>query len=263
MTATQTVFRPPRLAVRATSRHAVDEMSRGRRRALIDACYRIYRESSRSLDRAEFGRRFFAPGTRVGLFHGDGELAGFSNARVLDVPLLDVPLRDAPQRVFSAGVYFRLRYRGGREAARFGFSEALREKIRQPHLPLAYVCMASNPAVYRLHHQLARRVWPHPDAAAPAGLPAALDALITARGLEPVAGDPWRVRSFVRPDDPGRLRRSRGLRGCAAARFFEQRNPGWADPNDPTALLLWVPLDPADIAVGLRRATLRAVGRSR
>lgn len=250
----------PRLSVRGTSRHAVDEMSRGRRRALVDACYRIYRETSHSLDRAEFGRRFFAPGTRVALFHGHGELAGFSNARVLDISV-----GASPQRVFSAGVYFRLRYRGGREAAQFGFSEALREKLRRPHLPLAYLCMASNPAVYRLHHTLARRLWPHPVDQTPVELRAALDAVIAARGLETVEGDPWRVRSFVRPDDPARLRGSRRLRHCPATRFYERRNPGWADAERATALLLWVPLDLPDIIVGLRQAaatTARAVRRA-
>lgn len=246
-------FDLPRLPVRGTSRHAVDAMSRGRRRALVDACYAIYRETSRSLDRAEFGRRFFAPGTRVALFHGEGELAGFSNAKVLDVEA-----GGAPQRVFSAGVYFRLRYRGGREAAHFGFSEALREKLRRPHLPLAYVCMASNPAVYRLHHRLARRLWPHPVERTPASVGEALSAVVEARGLQPLDGDPWRVRSFVRPDDPARLRRSRRLRRCPAARFFMDRNPGWADAERATALLLWVPLDLPDIAVGLRRAALQA-----
>ena len=256
MNAASNLFHPRRRTVQGHTRVEVDRLSPGCRETMIDACFAVYRENSRSLDRAEFGRRFFAPGTKVALFHGDGELAGFSNARVLEVKA-----GRRTHRVFSAGVYFRLRYRGGgRQAVRFGFAEALREKLRRPHLPLAYLCMASNPAVYRLHRQLANRVWPLPGGAPPPELAAAVKAVCDARGLEPVEGDLWRVRSFVRPDHPERLRRSAQLRRCPDARFFDARNPDWADPERPTALLLWVPLDLQDIAIGLQR-TMQHVAR--
>lgn len=128
------------------------------------------------------------------LFYGeDGALAGFSNAAVLSV---EVGGRTV--RAFSAGVDVSLRYQGGPAAARFGFGGALREKLRHPRRPLAYLCMASNPAVDDLHPAVARRVWPRPAEDTPPDVAAAARAVSAARGLSPPPGDPpdvaWALR---------------------------------------------------------------------
>lgn len=243
--------RTPITRIRRLTWHRAPVESRAR---LLDDCYDIYREQTRTLDRQEFTRRFFSnPTTRLGLFYGaDGRLGGFSNAAVLELTV-----EGRPHAVFSAGVYVRLAYRGGDASAYFGLTEALRRKARAPHVPLAYMSMACNPATYHLLSTMPR-LWPAPGEAPPPHVEEGVRAASAARGLDALADDPWRVRTFVRPEDPERIRRSRSLRDQPTLRFYEARNPGWADPQDATGLLVWIPLDLPNIAgASLRMARRR------
>lgn len=217
---------------------------------LEDQLYAIYRASSHSLDRESFKRRILPPGdVRVALFEGrGGELAGFSAAHILRAGV-----GGRQHAVFAAGVYILPGYRGGAASAIFGFTEAMRFKLREPRTPLWYVSMTSTPAVYALFARTARRFYPRRDVETPPEVEALVLASAAARGLEAVAGDPWLVQSFVRPRDPDRVRRARSLTGDPDVSFFVERNPGYAD-GEGTALLVAIPLQPADIAFGLARA---------
>lgn len=243
----------PRKPVARTRRLTWWRQSPARRRRLLDACFGIYRETSSTLSRREFERFFDHPSTRVGLFYGeDGSLVGFSNASVLRV---DVEGR--AQAVFSAGVYFRLAYRGGDASVFFGLTEALRQKALAPHVPLAYMAMASSPAPYDLYYRHADRLWPSPDAAMPHHVAKAIEAAADLRRLRRVDGHPCRVESFVAAEDPKRIRSSKRLRNQPSTRFYEALNPNWAHPDRPTALLVWIPLDLRDIVGAMVRLLWR------
>jgi len=247
---------PSRARIVRTWRATWFDLPAAERERLLDACYAIYREQTLTLSRDAFRHSFFShPTTRVALYYGgDGELAGFSNLSVLTI---DVDGR--ARAVFSAGTYIRLAYRGGDVGAIFGFTEALRQKLRAPLVPLAYLAMASNPAPYHLHTTTMPRLWPAPGKEPPAYVTSALRAVAELRGLVAVDGDPWRVQSYVQPREPERLRRSRRLAEHPSTRFFERRNPGWADPDAPTALLVWMPLDLTDIVRAVGRVLLRRI----
>ena len=230
------------------------------RQALLEDCYAIYCEQSRTLARDELAARFFGhPSTRVGLFYGaDGELAGFSNAAL---SIVDIAGRE--HGVFSAGVYIRLAYRGGDASVLFGLSEALRQKALAPRRPLSYMAMASSPAPYHLYASSVPRLWPAPGVDTPADVEQAIRTVARARGLEPSGGDPWLVRTYVKPEDPERIRRSSRLRDQASVAFYEARNPTWADPERATALLVWIPLDARNLLGGLRRVMARRLARAK
>ncbi|MEM6929219.1 MAG: hypothetical protein AAF602_19930 [Myxococcota bacterium] len=245
----------PRASVARTRRLTWWRQPASERRRLLDACYAIYRETSSTLSRCELEAQFAHPETRLGLFYDKaGALVGFSNAAVLRI---DVAGRS--QAVFSAGVYFRLSVRGGPASVVFGLTEALRYKLLAPYVPLAYLAMASSPAPYDLYYRHAKRLWPSPDAEMPPSVAAAIEAASEARGLRRIDGDRCRVETYVAPDRPDRIRRSKRLRGQPSTRFYEAANPGWADHERPTALLVWIPLGLRDILgallrlVGLRR----------
>ncbi|MEO0602588.1 MAG: hypothetical protein AAF211_14185, partial [Myxococcota bacterium] len=134
----------PRESVARTRRLTWCRQSAAERHRLLDACYALYRETSSTLSRHELEAQFAHPSTRLGLFYAkSGALVGFSNAAVLRI---DVDGRS--HAVFSAGVYFRLCVRGGSASVVFGLTEALRYKLLAPHVPLAYMAMASSPAPY-------------------------------------------------------------------------------------------------------------------
>lgn len=239
-----------------TERLTLGTLEVGARDRLVEELYAIYRESSSTLDRTRFQALFFSnPTTRVALFRSrDGTLAGFSNAT-----LLRVKCEGREHAVFSAGVYFRLGYRGGRAAAVFGLTESLRFKLRHPLMPLAYLSMASTPAPYCLFARMGRRFYPRRDLPTPPGIEALVREVSRVRGLTPISeDDPWRVKSFVRPTDAERLASSERLRDNPDALFYRFRNPGYAT-GEGTALLVWVPLDLANVSGALVRAAWQAL----
>lgn len=189
------------------------------------------------------------------MFYGaDGELAGFSNTSVLNVEVDGRTLA-----VFSAGVYVRLAYQGGEASARFGLIEALRQKLRAPHIPLSYMAMASSPAPYHLYATTMPQLWPVAHEAPPVEVERAIRAVSELRKLVAVDGDAWRVKTYVKPDDPDRIRRSARLRNHPNMGFYEARNPARDHAEAATALLVWIPLDARNIA----GAALRLISGSR
>lgn len=247
--------RAPRKPVTRIRRLTLGTLDAPAREALRDELYSIYRENSDSLSRERFGELFFShPATRVALFHGpDGELAGFSNASILRVSH-----EGREHAVFSAGVYFRLAYEGGNASALFGLTEALRFKLREPRTPLAYLSMASTPAPYCLFTRTVDRLYPSRHHPTPPAIEALVREVSRQRGLEPTPPGPWLVRSFVRPRQQERLKASDRLRDNPDAHFFLSLNPRYAE-GEGTALLVWIPLDLANVFAALGRAAWRFV----
>ncbi|WP_428266811.1 hypothetical protein [Haliangium sp.] len=252
---------PRRLRITKTRRVTWWRLSEGERAHLADACYAMYCEESNTLDRDTFVARIFGhPSTRVGLFYGeDGALAGFFN-----VAIRKMAINGRTHGVFSAGVLIRPEYRGSSDAfALFGLTEALWRKLRSPLLPLAYLSLACSPAPYHRFWLIMPRMWPAPGVETPPYLDEAIRSIIKGRNLDAVEGDPWRVATFLRPHDPGRIQRwTQRVRNQVGLRFYESRNPTWHDPERPTALLVWIPLELRDILGAMHRVVrLRLLGR--
>ncbi|MFT3764032.1 MAG: hypothetical protein QM820_00680 [Minicystis sp.] len=239
--------RPVKLARRLT----LGDLDTAARAALVEQLWGVYRVLSDSLDREQFERFVLPSGDmRVAIFEGaDGELAGFSAARILRV-------REGGREhaVFTACVNMLPGYRGGAASAIFGLTEALRFKMRHPRIPLSYVSLASNAAAYQLFARTLRRFWPRRGVETPPEVENLVRAVAAARGIAPLDGDPWRARAVLRPRAPERLAGSRALRDDADAAFFHARNPRYAE-GEGSALAVFIPLDLADIAHGLAKAT--------
>lgn len=195
--------------------------------------------------------------TRLGLIYSSaGALVGFSNATV------HVERHGGRDRaVYIAGVFFRLGYHGGADAAYFGLSEALAFKLRHPTVPLAYMTRASNPAVYRGLARTIRQIYPVPNRRTPPEVEALLGSVARKHGSTPLRDRPWLVPNKVRVKSPARLRQSASLRGDPHARYFVELNPRYAE--DELALLVWVPLDVGNIARSLAKLASRTLRLAR
>ncbi|APR88066.1 hypothetical protein A7982_13415 [Minicystis rosea] len=244
------VAKAPRRPIARTRVVTLGELPAAERAALVEQLYAVYLANSNTLDRAGFERVVLpSDEMRVALFLGrDGELAGFSAARIQRIVV-----NGREQAVFGAGVHILPAYRGGSASAVFGLTEALRFKLKNPRIPLSYVTTASNPAVYKLFARTLRRYFPRRDQETPAEVEAIVQAISQKRGVQWTGEDPWLARTFVRPSRPERIRGSRALQNDPDVAFYVARNPGFAE-GDGSALLVFVPLDAADIAHGLLRA---------
>lgn len=222
-----------------------ERLSSSERRLLADRLYDVYRESVHGYSRDEFEAEVFGSGeVSVAQFYGPkGELAGFSHATIERIEH-----EGRAHAVFCAGVYFRLAYRGGSQSAFFGLTEALRFKLREPRTPLSYLTRSASPAVYRLLVSTMPRAYPSRRHDTPTEILALVRALGTRRRYVTVGDGPWTVRSVATPHDPKRLHR---LEHEPDVRFYLQHNPRFADGH---ALLVWIPLDAANIAGGIVRA---------
>jgi hypothetical protein len=219
-----------------------------KRAALIDELYAVYSETVHGLTRDELaGHALGAHDGRLALFYdGNEELVGFSYCRVDRIEHAG-----RTQAAFSAGVDFRLGYRGGAPSALFGLSEALRFKLLHPRTPLGYLTSASSPAAYHLLASTMPNVYPSIGHRTPADVEALVRELSRRWHYAPVGKDPWVVRSRAKPHNPSRLCRLRS----PYSSFYTDRNPRFAEGE---ALLVWIPLDAVSILRGLFR-TLRTV----
>jgi hypothetical protein len=219
-----------------------------RRAELIDKLYGVYNDRVYGITPEDLAAQIFgAEEGRLALFYGaGGELGGFSYANF-------ERLRHAGRdhAVIAAGVYFRPHYQGGLYAAIFGLRQALRFKLREPRTPLAYCTRSSSPAPYRLLASTMPRLYPSRSNPIPASVEALVRGLSARWKYAAVNEGSWIVRSVATPCDPSRLSR---LESDPNARFYTEVNPRFAEGE---SLLVWIPLDMANIAGGLFRA-LRA-----
>ncbi|WP_224770100.1 hypothetical protein [Mycobacterium simulans] len=137
----------------------------------------------------------------------------------------------------------------------FGLREALRFKLRQPHMPLGCLVRTSSPVVYRLFARTMPRVYPNRMCRTPPDVEALVRAISAGRHYTPVGESPWVVTSVAIPRDGSRMRL---LDDDPDVRFFLQLNPRFTEGE---ALLFWVPLNAATIAGGLYRQVRLRLGR--
>ncbi|OSC40070.1 hypothetical protein [Mycobacterium decipiens] len=219
------------------------------RYALVDLLYGVYSETCYGHTRDEFAAMVFSAGAgRFALFYdADLEFAGFSYAA------FEYLEHDGRRyALLNAGVFFRPGYHGGTLTGLFELRQALRFKLRHPRTPLVYVTRCSSPAAYRLLATVPR-IYPSHKFATPADIDALARAASAQRRYVPVGEDPWIVRSNAIPYDASQLRL---LDHDPDARFFAKLTPAYAEGE---ALLIWLPLDLANIAggfVGLLRRRL-------
>ncbi len=239
---------------------SLDRLSEEARRKLVDDCHRVYLKTSETLERTSFEAACFPPGLSclVRLYFGAaGELAGWSSFAVRVFPV-----RGELHAVISAPVFFCPNYRGGADAARDGLLDAVVYKLRHPTARLGFVSSCTNPAPYKLFFRRLSRVYPNRHGATPEHIEEVIRAMGKARGMVTVEGDPWRHKSLGRPKAAEALKEAASLRDDPDAAFYVQRNPGYADA-DATALLVYMPLDLADIARGFARAAREKLGGRR
>jgi hypothetical protein len=217
------------------------------RATIAAALYAIYCERSGGLTCEQFTAFFLYEQTRLCLMYdAQRQLVGFCNAT-----LMHIEHGGQPHAVFAAGVYIRRAYKASHIAARFGLTEALRFRARHPNTPLAYMAIASNPAPYRLFAQVMPRFYPSRHVPAPAALDPLVRLIAARRGLRFVSeDDPWLVHAATPPTDPTSAAQAASLIDDPDARFYLTRNSGFADAR---ALLVWIPLDTANILGALLR----------
>jgi hypothetical protein len=221
--------------------------------ALVDILYGIYNMTTYGCTRDEFAAVVFGAGDgRFVLFYDAlDEFAGFSYAAF---DYLEVAGRK--HAVINAGVFFRPGNRGGAAAALFGLRQALRFKLREPRTPLAYVTRSSSPAVYRLLASTMPRLYPSRRHQTPDDVDALARAVSDRRSYVPVGASPWIVRSQAIPRDVSRMR---PLEHDPDVQFYNALNPGSAEGE---SLLIWIPLDVANIVGGLFRLLRARLARS-
>lgn len=211
---------------------------------LVDILYDIYRETACGCTRDEFADVVFKAGDgRFALFCDERDhYVGFSYA-AFDF----LQHGGTTQAVINAGVFFRPGYCGGATAAFFGLRQALRFKICSPRTPLAYATRSSSPAVYRLLASTMPRMYPNRRHPTPANIEALALAISSRRHYKPVGGNPWVVRSDAVPLDVACMRR---LNHDPDVQFYTELVPRYAEGE---SVLVWIPLDLANIAGGLLR----------
>lgn len=223
------------------------------RRALVDQLYDVYRQTTHGCTRDEFAAVVFSAGdARFVLYYGEGdEFAGFSYT-AFD----HMRHEGRTHAVINAGVFFRPGYHGGSICGFFGLRQALRFKARHPLTPLAYLTRCSSPAVYRLLAAVPR-IYPSRNHETPADVEALVHVARGLRKYTPVGPNPWVVHSAAVPRDASRLRL---LDHDPKVRFYNELAPGYAEGE---SLLVWLPLDAANIAGGFFRLlrARRARGR--
>jgi hypothetical protein len=222
----------------------VASLSPGQRSDLSARLYAIYDETVRGVTQLELDTMIF--GTDEGslaLFYGaHDELVGFSFASIARVQH-----EGRTFAVFVAGVLFRLGCRGGPTASLFGLRQALQFKLRHPRTPLAYFSRSSSPAAYRLVASTMPRVYPNHIEEPSDQIVAVVRAASAQLKYVPTGDCPWVVRSGATPRDTSRLRL---LKEDPYTRFYLELNPRYAEGE---ALMVWIPLDAANIAGGLFR----------
>lgn len=75
------------------------------------------------------------------------------------------------------------------------------------------------------------------------------------RHYEPIGADPWVVRSDAVPLDVSRMQK---LRGDPHVRFFTAMAPRYTEGE---AVVVWIPLDVANILVGVLRLVRARLAR--
>jgi hypothetical protein len=240
-----------RRPVTRTRRVTLGRLSDAEREQVVAAAYEVFAACKGGIERATFERSYFADdAARVALFYGDdGAFAGFSSAAVLRVAH-----EGREHAVFTAPVFIDTRYKGGHVSGFFGLTEALRFKVREPRTPLAYLSVTSTPASYRLFTTTMRRVFPSSRAPTPAPIDALVREVARLRGLTLVDRSSWLVHGLGTHRRPEKLRRAQSLAGDPDARFYLEKNPHF---EDGTSMLVWIPLDAADIGGALVRSLLR------
>ncbi len=219
---------------------------------LVDDTYRISLAYFPDDDRDGFEQAFLS-GDRVWmfLFYGpDGALVGF-NA----VSCLWVRHEGKDHAVFKGVACIDAGYKLTWQARLPLLLEALAFKLRHPWTPAGYMGMAATPSGYRLLASLVPRLYPSREAAMPESIKALLLKATRMRGYEPVDEERLLVRSTSRLAHPERLRGSRSLQDDPHARFYLEQNPDF----DRFYLLVWVPLDLGNLALGAARVLRRHV----
>lgn len=237
-------------------RVVLGRLSDAERERLVRDAYEVFASCKSGVGREAFERSYFADdAARVALFYGGDEaFAGFCSAAVLRVAC-----EGREHAVFTAPVFIDTRYKGGNESGIFGLTEALRFKVREPLTPLAYLSVTSTPASYRLFTTTMPRVYPSARAPTPARVEMLVREVVRHRGLTPVDADGWLVRGLGAHRRPEKLRGARSLAGDPDVRFYLENNPHF---EDGTSMLVWIPLDAADIGRALLRSLARGFLRS-
>ncbi|KAA1250037.1 hypothetical protein F0Q45_11965 [Mycobacterium simiae] len=210
--------------------------------------YEVYATTSYGCTAEQFAAVFFrGDDVRVVLFYGESdEIAGFSYTAF-------EPMHHEGRTLtlINAGVFFRPGYHGGTDTGLFGLKQALRFKLCHPLSTLVYVTRCSSPAVYRLLASTMSRIYPSPRCPTPPDIEALARAASTLRNYVSVGQNPWIVRTIAIPRYASRLRT---IEEDPLARYFSYLAPRYAAGE---CLLVWLPLDAANIAGGLLRLLRR------
>ncbi len=227
-------------------------LSPAQRSALSAKLFDIYDETVHGVTQVELDTMIFGTDDgRLALFYSaHDELVGFSFASIERVQH-----GGRTFAVFVAGVLFRLGCRGGSSASLFGLRQALQFKLRHPRTPLAYVSRSSSPAAYRLLACTMPRVYPSRGEEPSDEIVALVRAASARLQYAPVGDGPWIVHSGATPRDTSRMRR---IKRDPHTRFYLELNPRYAEGE---ALMVWIPLDAANIAGGLFRLLRTRLGR--
>lgn len=236
-----------RLRISRTESLVYGELAANPQRRLTERLYDLWRSFFVGLDLDAFARAHFAPNTIVVTSWGPmGDLAGFGyiNRTELDV-------RGRRVLVLGGGAFNHLEYHSSAALNLALFWQAARARMSRPTLPTIGISIASNPIIYDTVCNAIAVSAPKAGFEPPPDAVEIAQTIAVRRGAVLDPHDPWVVTTYACPAQPDRIRQSRRYaHRTQAMREFEARVPDW---DRGKALLSWVPLSAANIALSMKR----------
>ncbi|WP_143140725.1 hypothetical protein [Nannocystis exedens] len=210
------------------------------REAVLERLYSVFCTYFSGHDRDTFASIALPTAeTRLALLYADdGTLAGFTSNTIQRLTI------DGRVHAAMGGSGFILpAYKGGTMAGAYTLSEAARFMLRHPRVPFGFLGALLGPTTYQRFARSFARVYPHRRLGFPPEVARLVREFARARNLSPEGAQPWTVNLGVRPlrTAPITAERARD----PDVQYFCAANPGYVDGR---ALLVWIPLDAANIA---------------
>lgn len=225
--------------VRARRVH-IGGLADAEREAVLDRLFMVFCDYFAGHDRDTFEAIALpTPETRLALLYGDdGVLAGFASNTIQRLTI------DGRAHAAMGGSGFILpEYKGGTVAGAYMLSEAARFMLTHPRVPFGLLGALLGPTTYQRFARSFARIYPHRRHGFPPAVARVVQAFARARNLSAEGAPPWTVRLGVRPLRTAPITAARA--GDPDVQYYCAANPGWVDGD---ALLVWIPLDAANIA---------------
>lgn len=206
--------------------------------------YRFLSKSYHLADHDEFERLILQPETEgelTVLYGTNKEIAGFSR-----IYRHQVDLNKKQVIVYSAYIYLNPLYKVRPTIESSGLTQAIKEKLTNPHEEIIYLAFANNPLTYDYIYQLSDSIYPKPSQRVPEQILTLINAFKRQYGWITTNSHPLVINSPLVP-----LRSQSNFtidEGDELHEFYLSTNPDYLQGN---SLLVYMPLHLANINYGL------------